>query len=422
MADCQLVNRGERCAIPRPESCDSICPRANLTLALILVFLILVLSVALSAQAPSSTFATLSAKADAARNAEHFDEAVSLYRKALVLRPGWAEGWWWLGTIQYERNVYEEAATAFRKVTLLPPPNGTAFVMLGLSEFELGRDTLALAHIEKGLDMGVSKDITFRQVATYHKGILLQRQGSFGPAQEVLERLCLSGAQTDNVANVLGMTMLLMTDKNVPRDPALADAVLRVGRADCLSAQKKGEQARPLFEQVVKDHPDLPNIHYAYGLFLLELYDLSGGVEQLKEEIKRDPKHLLARLRIASAYYKQDSAAGIPFAEQAVKLAPEHGFAHYMLGLLLLDTNQYVRAIPELETAKKTFTEDAKLYFALGSAYSRAGRKQDAARARATFERLNQKSTTAPAERDNSEVRGALKNKVPPGTTAPGPQ
>lgn len=379
-------------------------------------------SVALAGQTKSSTFTTLSAQADAARTAERFDEAVSLYRKALALRPGWAEGWWWLGTIQYERNAYEEAATAFRKVTLLPPPNGTAFVMLGLSEFELGRDALALAHIQKGLDIGVSKDITFRQVAAYHKGILLRRQGSFGPAQEVLERLCLSGAQTDNVANVLGMTMLLMTDKNVPRDPALADAVLRVGRADCLSGQKKGEQARPLFEQVVKDYPDLPNIHYAYGIFLLELYDLAGGVEQLREEIKRDPKHVLARLRIASAYYKQDSAAGIPYAEQAVKLAPEHGFAHYILGLLLLDTNQYSRAIPELEIAKKTFPQDAKLYYALGSAYSRAGRKQDAARARATFERLNRKSTTVPAEGDNSEVRGASKNKVEPETTAPCPQ
>jgi len=37
--------------------------------------------------------------------------------------------------------------------------------------------------------------------------------------------------------------------------------------------------------------------------------------------------------------------------------------------------------------------EEAKVYFALGAAYARAGRKQDAARARAAFVRLNNESS-----------------------------
>ena len=57
---------------------------------------------------------------------------------------------------------------------------------------------------------------------------------------------------------------------------------------------------------------------------------------------------------------------------------------------MLLDTDDYLKAIPNLEIAAKAFPHDAKVFFALGSAYSRAGRKEDAARARATFQRLNQ--------------------------------
>jgi Flp pilus assembly protein TadD len=57
---------------------------------------------------------------------------------------------------------------------------------------------------------------------------------------------------------------------------------------------------------------------------------------------------------------------------------------------LLLDADDYQKAIPNLEIAAEAFPHDAKVFFALGSAYSRAGRKEEAARARATFQRLNQ--------------------------------
>jgi len=365
----------------------------DLVCSLCLLAILLPISTPLSAQdkqAAASNSATVAAQADAARDAERLDEAVMLYRKALTLRPAWAEGWWSLGTIQYDQNAYTEAARAFQKLTVLTPRNGTAYVMLGLSEFELGRDELSLQHIQKGKNIGFDKDLKLRQVALYHEGVLLQRKGRFGPAQETLEQLCLLGGQSDEAASALGMTLLRLTTKNPPpQGSADADIVVRIGRAECLAGQKKYEEARPGFEEVVKENPNYPNIHYAYGLFLLELRDLAGGVEQLKQEIKNNPDDVFARLRIAAAQYKEDSAAGIPYAEEALRLSPGLPFGHYLLGLLLLDTDESARAIPKLEIAQKTFSRDPKIYFALGSAYSRTGRKQDAARARATFERLS---------------------------------
>jgi predicted Zn-dependent protease len=72
---------------------------------------------------------------------------------------------------------------------------------------------------------------------------------------------------------------------------------------------------------------------------------------------------------------------------------------HYLLGALLLDVDQPERAIPQLEVAEKASLRDPRVYFALGSAYSRVGRKQDAARARATFERLSKEAEKSkPAE------------------------
>ncbi|HYZ83571.1 MAG TPA: tetratricopeptide repeat protein, partial [Bryobacteraceae bacterium] len=125
-----------------------------------------------------------------------------------------------------------------------------------------------------------------------------------------------------------------------------------------------------------------------YGRFLLEMSDHAAGLEQLKQEIKNHPNHAMARLEIAAAYYKVNSAAGLPYAEEAVKLDPSGPLGHYLLGVLLLDTDDYLRAIPELEVAQKAFPQEAKIYLALGAAYSRAGRDADAARARKEFQRL----------------------------------
>src|SRR4029453_14054033 len=68
-----------------------------------------------------SSFATLSAKANAARDAGHLDEATSLYRQALAVDPTWQEGWWSLGTILYDQDSYPSAARAFRRLLAYNP-------------------------------------------------------------------------------------------------------------------------------------------------------------------------------------------------------------------------------------------------------------------------------------------------------------
>lgn len=339
----------------------------------------------------SPDFSTLSAKADAARDGDRLDEAVSLYRRALALRPSWAEGWWSLGTIEYDRDHYPEAANALRHFIKLQPNNGTAQAMLGLSEFQLGHDDASLQHIEKGKSLGLQNNPDLWNVVLFHEGTLLQRKGSFQSAQDTLEDLSLRAGCNDKLAAVLGMTMLRVTAKELP-PPGSPDAniILRVGRAQCLAGQKKYDEARPQFEAVVQENPRYPNIHYAFGLFLFEIRDVAAGVDQLKQEIANDPNNVIARLRIAASEYKQDSAAGLPFAEEAVKLDPKQPFAHMLLGLLRLDVDDYMNAIPELELARKGLPNESKIYAALGTAYSRAGRKQEAVQARQQFARLAQ--------------------------------
>jgi tetratricopeptide (TPR) repeat protein len=375
---------------------SSLLSRARLLTTPLLALAFLVSSAFPQSKSALESFDSLSKRADEARDSDRLDEAVSLYKKALALHPEWAEGWWSLGTIEYDRNHYSAAARAFRQFLPLSPKDGTAHAMLGLCEFELHQDAAALKHIEEAKSLGVATNTQLRLVTLYHDGILLLRAGQFKAAQASLIAVCAKEMQPDDVLQYLGLAFLRVLPKDAP--PPLtpgAKVVLRVGHAACLTGEKKFDEARQDYSSLVNDYPDYPNIHYAYGRFLVDVNDGPGGIEQFKLELKNQPDNVNSRLEIAAAQYKVDSAAGLPYAEEAVKLDPHLPFAHYLLGLLYLDTDHFQQAVPALEFARKAFPTDKRLLLALASAYSRVGRKQDAANARAAFERLSQRSSSS---------------------------
>jgi tetratricopeptide (TPR) repeat protein len=273
----------------------------------------------------------------------------------------------------------------------LAPKDGTARVMLGLCEFELGQDEASLGHIRDGLDLGVADDAQLQQVALFHEGTLLLRSRQFKIAHTTFGQLCKMGNQSGEVMGGMGLSVLRILPKDAGQIAAgSADVVPRLGHAACLSSLKKYDEANGEYEALIAAYPDFPNLHYAYGLSLVQSSSIPKAVEQFQMEIGRNAKNVEARLEIAAALYKVDSAKGLPYAQEAVALDPRLPFGHYLLGLLLLDTNQNAQAIPELEIAAKAFPKEKRIFFALGSAYARAGRREDAARARETFEKLNQ--------------------------------
>src|SRR5215475_6152574 len=72
-------------------------------------------------QTASSEFERVSLAATRAREVGKNTEAIQLYKKSVELEPNWAEGWWYLGTMQYDVNHFAEAIPAFRALTKLGP-------------------------------------------------------------------------------------------------------------------------------------------------------------------------------------------------------------------------------------------------------------------------------------------------------------
>jgi tetratricopeptide (TPR) repeat protein len=348
----------------------------------------------------AASFTALSRQAAAARDADRLEEAVGLYTQALALRPGWADGWWSLGTLQYDQDHYAKAAHAFEKLVSLQPSNGTAHAMLGLCQFELGKDEPALKNLLATERFGIVNDEQLRQVALYHLGVLQLRARKFGDSHETLYQLAKERVRTKELVTALGQAALLISPQDWPAENTeAANVTSRAGEAEALAAMKDFDQARQIYAGLATEFPNYPNLHFAYGRLLLEAHETDEAVEEFKRELNRDPKNVNSMLEIASVRYQVDSQDGLKYAEQAAQLAPSMPFAHYLLGLLRLDTGNAAGAIPELETAQKAFPKRSKIYFSLGNAYARVGRKAEAAKARAEFVRLDKQ---VPSQSDSN--------------------
>jgi tetratricopeptide (TPR) repeat protein len=359
----------------------------------LLLFLTTQLSVAVHAQTKTSNpaqFKSLSEQAAKASSENRLDEAATLYQKALTLRPRWTEGWWALGTLEYEQDRYAKAAQSFEKLIALDPKNGTAHAMLGLCQFELRQDQPALKNLLAAEQLGVLKNAQLRKVALYHLGVLQLRVGRYGAAKESFGQLARDGIRSRDLTNGLGLAALLIKHQDSPAagTPG-ATVVERAGEAELLLTANDFEQAKQRYALLTAEFPDYPNLHFAFGRLLLETHDNDHAVREFQLELKRDPKHVNAMLEIAVARQQVDPQEGLKYAEEAARLVPRLPFAHYILGMLRLDTGDATGAIPDLETAQKAFPNEAGVYFALGRAYARVGRKAEAAKARAEFARLN---------------------------------
>lgn len=341
-------------------------------------------------QQKSDTFDQVAEKAKSASEENRLDEAAAFYVRALTLRPRWAEGWWSLGTLEYDQDHYAKAARDFEKLIALDSPNGTAHAMLGLCQFELRKDELALKNLLIAKQLGVIKNEQLRHVVLYHLGILQLRARKFGDAKETLDQLGKDRVRTKESMIALGLAVLLIRPQDAPPEGTPGATVIeRAGEAEELLAARDFEPAKKIYAELTREFPDYTNLHFAFGRLLLEMNETDEAIEEFQRELKRDPQNVNSMLEIASVRYLVDSQDGLHYAEEAVKLAPRLPFAHYLLGVLRLDTGNAAGAIPELEIAQKAYPREGRVYFSLGNAYARMGRKAEAARVRAEFTRLN---------------------------------
>ena len=230
----------------------------------------------------------------------------------------------------YSAAEYAAAIAELKQWLRANPENGTAWAVLGLSEYAAGDLGSARLHLERGEALGLRGSAASLETARYTLAILLIHAGDFDPAAHLL-----NAARTPTEAKTeyaLGLALLRRPELPPARRPELPStpdgaetALVRAsGKIAVLLNNSQYDQALAQFRQLLVQYPSAPFLHYAYGTALLALSEFTEAAAQMRAETAISPGSDLPYLRLASiALRRHQPAEALDPARHALSLAPQ---------------------------------------------------------------------------------------------------
>jgi tetratricopeptide (TPR) repeat protein len=102
-----------------------------------------------------------------------------------------------------------------------------------------------------------------------------------------------------------------------------------------LALEDKWEEAKKILKEALLNFPHYPDLHYQYGVLLMQEGDLDGAIKELR---------------------------------RAVKINPDYLFAHYQLGNLLIQKGEAQGAVEEYKMVMDLGLKESQIYMDLASA------------------------------------------------------
>jgi tetratricopeptide (TPR) repeat protein len=366
---------------------------AGVLVALVLLIFTLTPTLA-TAQSSPAAFEELAADATAAREQNDVSRAIELYGRGVQSNPKWADGWWFLGSLQYGSGAYAAARDALSQYIDLTPSAAPALAMRGLCEFETGEFADSLKDIQRGLSMGAANQPRNGKILRYHEALLLTRAGRFEEALRSFAFFAHDPDPNPELVTALGLAGLrvpiLPKDLRADRQDLYASA----GKAALDYMKGDDAAARADFQLLFERFPTTPNAHYLYG-YLLYATDPDAAVVELKRELEVNPSNPAAEVMLAWIPLMQNHAAeALPYAQKAVAEDPKLPSAQLVIGRALSETGDPKDGIEHLEKTELLQPDDLEVHLALARAYSAAGRKEDARRERLLCLEMTKNETT----------------------------
>jgi predicted Zn-dependent protease len=303
------------------------------------------------AQQATNTIGLESLQAQALREGEAGQAPAALrdYQQALARDATWKEGWWNLAALQYSADQFADAATTLRRVVAFAPDLGMAWSLLGLSEFETKDFANALSHLGKAHALGTPDDLEMQRVSTYHLALLLLRSSQFDSASDLLLTTFRNGLLSAQVKTALALALLRVPLLPNDLDPSQEALVAAAGN---LAAEDASDTDTALahFPTLLQSYPEVPYLHYAYGLVLAKAGRARQAFAPLEQETKISPTSPLPWIAISHLDLSSGKPATLA-AQKAVALAPTSKAAHEALAAALLASGDRDHAAREQKLA-----------------------------------------------------------------------
>jgi tetratricopeptide (TPR) repeat protein len=369
--------------------------RESISLALVAAYLLLFcFSKSTWAQANPASFSDVVARATAARDINDVPQAIELYRQALKLNSQWADGWWFIGSLEYGTGAYSAAEENLSHYLELTPNAAPALAIRGLCEFESGEYPKSLGDIERALALGAANQSRNEKILRYHEALLLTRLGRF---EDALRSYAFFSREDPNPELLVAVGLAGLRTPLLPKELKAdeQDVYAAAGKAALDLMRRDKEAARPEFQKIFERTPAVPNAHYLYG-YLLYASDPEEAEVELKKELEINPKNAAAEVMLAwIPLMRNDGSDALPYAQKAVAEDPSLASAQLVLGRALTETGDPKDGIEHLEKTAQLQPDNLEVHLALAKAYSKSGRKEDARRERLLCLEMT-KNDTAP--------------------------
>jgi tetratricopeptide (TPR) repeat protein len=311
---------------------------------------------------------------EALRRLERLDEAARHYRKAIKLKPDYAEAYHSLGLILKVHGHFDEAAKHYLRAVQYDPANAEAWNNLGNLRVLQGNASDAITHFQRALALRPNHP----QILTNLANALVQG-GKLDEALKHYQRVILT--QPDypeahmNLASALKLAGRLDEAaahfrQAITLKPSLAEAHYSLGNV--LQEQGREEEAITHCQRALALRPNSAELYRNVGV----LFQFFGRIDQARRHFEsainlepRNPRYYLA-LSKTKRFEPDDSylAAMEKMAKDLPSLAPQKRIElHFALAKAHADLGLHERSFHHLiegNTLKRqqiTYNEQAKL-------------------------------------------------------------
>lgn len=344
----------------------------------------------------AQTFDQLLQSAQQARDENHDEDAIRLFRRALSQEPESEQALWFLSTLLYEKGQYAEARNLLRQFLTIRPDAGPGWALLGLSEFQLREYSRALDHLQRAMSQGMGDRKELIQVVFDRTAVLLTRFERYDDSMDMILKMLSSGSTDSSLvepAGLAGLRLPLLPSEIPPDRRELVDLA---GQAVIALQTRHYEEADSQFKRLLSSYPNEPGVHFLYGAYLMELHP-HEAVPQFERELQISPSHVLARVRLAEELIAEDHFdRALLLARQAITLDPKRASAHLLAGEALIHDGNISDGIKELETARDENHGLTRARWDLLRAYAASGRKEDADREKQEIEKMYKAESSGP--------------------------
>src|SRR5436853_6844509 len=261
-----------------------------------------------------------------------------------------AVGYYRLGKVYSAQQAYQSAITAFEAAARFGPDSQETLIDLAIAYFNAEQFDQARAPLAKALAGNP------QSVAAHHMmGKTYFMLGDFVKSAGELKTALKLKADDYDVAYTLGLAYL---------------------------KQRQIAAARQVYEQMLKQLGDRPQLHILFGRAYRETDFLAEAIEEFKKTLALDTQFPRVHYYLGLTYLLKDGASRLDDAAAEFKVEldsnPEEFFANYYLGVVYCIQRKWDEATPLLEKATRIRPDNPDPYFHLGQAYQGAEKHRQA--------------------------------------------